>query len=162
VSASTTPTDPWTQFALAVFRANALIVDAGNDIVEPIGQTSARWQILGRVHEPRTVATLAREIGHARQSVQRVADLLVDEGLVTYADHPTDRRTKLVELTPAGAEVMSSIYARQLVWSKGVMAKLDAEELAETTRALHAVSETLEASMAAHREESQHERRKTP
>lgn len=145
-----------------MFRANALIVDAGNGIVEPIGQTSARWQILGRVHEPRTVAALAREIGHARQSVQRVADLLVDAGLVTYADHPTDRRTKLVELTPAGAEVMSSIYGRQLAWSKGVMATLDGQELAETTRALHAISETLEASIAAHREESQHGRWKAP
>lgn len=160
MSGSATPTDLWTQFALAVFRANAAIVDAGNDIVEPIGQTSARWQVLGRVHEPQTVAALAREIGHARQSVQRVTDLLAEERLVTYADHPTDRRTKLVKLTPAGAETMSSIYARQLAWSQGAMAQLDADELASTTRALHAVSGTLEALIAAHRNPNDHERRK--
>lgn len=146
------PTDPWTPFALAVFRTNALINEAGDDIVEPIGQSSARWQILGRVHEPRTVSALAREIGHARQSVQRVTDILADERLVAYTTHPTDRRTKLVELMPAGAQVMSAIYARQIAWSQGVMAELNAEDLTEITDALHAISEVLAALTAAHRD----------
>ena len=142
------PSDAWTRFALAVFRANAAIVDVGNGIVEPIGQSSARWQVLGRVHEPQTVAALARAIGHARQSVQRVVDVLAGEGLVTFTDHPSDRRTKLVELTPAGADVMSRIYARQLQWSRALMPRLDEARLLRTTRALHAISETLEATTA--------------
>lgn len=162
MSLPATPADLWTQFALAVFRANAAIIDAGNDIVGPTGQTSARWQVLGRVHKPQTVAALAREIGHARQSVQRITDLLAEEHLVTYAEHPTDRRTKLVKLTPAGAETMSSIYALQLAWSKGVMARLDADELASTTQALHAVSGTLETLVAAHRDPDHHEQRNNP
>ena len=138
------PDDPWTTFALGVFRLHALIIRAGEDIAAPLGQTSARWQVLGRVHEPRTVADLARDIGHARQSVQRVADALATDGLVAYTGHPDDRRTKLVGLTPAGREVMSAIYKGQQHWARGVVTELDPGHLADTARTLTRISDVLE------------------
>ena len=93
--------------------------------------------MLGRVHEPQTVANIAREIGHARQGVQRIADALVREGLIAYTDHPTDRRTKLLELTPDGLAVLTAIYTRQVEWSNRVLANLDPEQL-------HAIADALE------------------
>ena len=128
---------------MSVFALNGLLIQAGEAITQPIGQSSARWQVLGRAHEPRTVAQMARELGHARQSVQRMADLLRREGLVAYTDHPTDRRTQLVELTPRGREILTAIYARQLEWSHQIMAKLDPERLVELADALEGVGRTL-------------------
>src|SRR3954470_24310102 len=96
------PDDTWSTFALSIFKLNGLLMRAGDGITHPLGQSSARWQVLGRVFEPQTVAQIARDMGHARQGVQRVADVLVKEGLIVYKDHPTDRRTKFLELTPQG------------------------------------------------------------
>lgn len=139
------PDDVWTKFALSIFKLNGLIVWAGEGITQPIGQSSARWQVLGRVAlEAQTVAQLARDIGHARQSVQRVADVLAQEGLVVYTDHPTDRRTKLVELTPQGMEVLTAIYLRQLEWSQRIMTKLNPQQLAEIAESLERIGQILE------------------
>jgi DNA-binding MarR family transcriptional regulator len=137
------PEDVWSRFALSIFKLNGLLIQAGESITQPIGQSSARWQVLGRVFEPQTVAEIAREIGHARQSVQRVADVLVEEGLIVYKPHPTDRRTKLLELTPQGQAVLSAIYQRQLEWSQQIMAKLDPVQLITIAQALEVIGQIL-------------------
>jgi DNA-binding MarR family transcriptional regulator len=141
------PEDAWTQFAMSVFRVNGLLIRAGEGITEPIGQSSARWQVLGRAFEPKTVANLAREIGHARQSVQRIADVLAAEGLVTYRDNPTDRRARLLELTSDGEEVLHAIYQRQVEWSLRIMRDLNPAHLVEIAEALEGVEHVLGAAV---------------
>jgi DNA-binding MarR family transcriptional regulator len=137
------PEDAWSQFVRAVFDVNGLINRAGEHISRPLGQSSARWHVLGRAFQPQTVAAMAAEMGHARQSVQRVADVLQREGLVAYRPHPTDRRTKVVELTPRGREVLSAIYQRQMAWSAEVTLQLSEATLRELTISLDEVSRTL-------------------
>jgi DNA-binding MarR family transcriptional regulator len=90
-----------------------------------------------------TVAEIAAEMGQARQSVQRVADLLHDEGLIDYRPHPTDRRTKLAELTPAGRDVLAEIYGRQVAWFTQVAQRLDEKALRELTASLRGIAEIL-------------------
>jgi len=119
------PDDVWSTFALSIFKLNGLLMRVGEDITQAIGQSSARWQVLGRAYEPQTVANMARDIGHTRQSVQRVADVLAREGLVVYKDNPADRRAQLLELTPQGLEVLTAIYIRQQEWSQRIMTKLN-------------------------------------
>src|SRR5260221_7866332 len=139
------PDDVWSKFALSIFKLNGLLILAGEGISQPIGQSSARWQVLGRVGlEPQTVATMARDMGHARQGVQRVADVLVKEGLIVYKDHPTDRRTKLLELTPQGMEVLTAIYLRQVEWSQYIMTQLNPEQLVAVADALEGIGQILE------------------
>jgi DNA-binding MarR family transcriptional regulator len=137
------PGDVWSQFVLAVFRINGLINRAGEGISRPLGQSAARWHVLGRAFQPQTVAAMAADMGQARQSVQRVADVLQQEGLVAYRSHPTDRRTKLVELTPQGRAVLDAIYQRQLAWSADVTRHLGEAELQALTARLDDVSHTL-------------------
>jgi DNA-binding MarR family transcriptional regulator len=133
--------DAWTRFAESVFRVNGLLMNAGEAITRPVGQSSARWQVLGGVgYGPRTVADIAKSIGHARQSVQRIADVLANEGLVAFRDNPGDRRTFLVELTPAGLEVLTAIYDRQVKWSERITSKLSVEQLDALATALHEVA----------------------
>ena len=138
------PDDAWSKFALTIFEINGLLMRAGDGITQSIGQSSARWQVLGRVFEPQTVAKMARDMGHARQGVQRVADVLVKEGLAVYKDHPTDRRTKLLELTPQGMEVLTAIYVRQVEWSQRIMTKLNPEQVAMVADALEDIGQILE------------------
>ena len=139
------PDDPLSRFSLSIFRLNGLLMWNGDRITGSIGQSSARWQVLGRVgYQPQTVAQMARDMGHARQSVQRLADVLAKEGLVVYKDNPADQRTRLLELTPQGAEILSEIYAQSKAWSRHMLTKLDAMQLAEISDALDKVAHILE------------------
>lgn len=133
---------------MSVFRLNGLLVEAGEGITGPLGETSARWQIIGRVaFESKTVAQLAREIGHARQSVQRVADQLADDGLITYRPHPNDGRTKLVEITTSGTSTLRQIYERQLAWSERVVAQLSTPQLERLVTGLDRISDVVAADL---------------
>lgn len=146
------PNDPLSRFSLAIFRVNGLLMRSGDRITHSIGQSSARWQLLGRIgYRPQTVAQMARDMGHARQSVQRVADVLAQEGLVRYIDNPKDRRTQLLELTPQGTEVLAAIYALNDSWSRYIMTKLDPEQLGQIADALESIAQVLEAEEKANR-----------
>lgn len=106
-----------TSLMLEVFRVNGDLLSEGNRLTRSVGQTSARWQVLGAIRAPQTVASIARQRGLARQSVQRTADLLAADGLVEYVDNPAHRRAKLVRLTPLGAEVLEEITRAQISWA---------------------------------------------
>jgi DNA-binding MarR family transcriptional regulator len=139
------PDDAWSRFAMSIFYINGLLMRAGDSITQPIGQSSARWQVLGRIgYGSQTVANMARDIGHARQSVQRVADVLEKEGLVVYMDNPTDRRTRLLELTPEGKAALMAIYLRQLEWSQRIMTNLNPKQLVEIADALESIGKIVE------------------
>ena len=125
-----TPTaEALTQLILEVFRVNGDLLAAGNRITKPAGQTSARWQVLGALRNgPLTVAAIAREMGLARQSVQRTTDLLAEEAVVEFLDNPAHRRAKLVRLTSQGQEVLGEISRRQVAWTNGLAEALPVGE----------------------------------
>jgi DNA-binding MarR family transcriptional regulator len=114
----TTSAEALTELILEVFRVNGDLLAAGNGITRPFGQTSARWQVLGAIRDtPQPVAGIARDMGLARQSVQRTADLLAAEGVVEYLDNPAHRRAKLVRLTPHGQRLLTAISSPQTAWA---------------------------------------------
>jgi DNA-binding MarR family transcriptional regulator len=90
---------------------------------------------------PRSVASAARRLGLARQSVQRVVNDLIERGLAISAPDPHDARAPLLELTPAGRDLVTQLFARSeadredLVATAGLSAQalLDAKS---TVRAL--------------------------
>ena len=96
--------------ALAVFAANGRLVSAGNGLVAHLGLTSAWWQVLAALRYspvPLTVAAIARTMGLTRQAVQRIVDLLAQQGLVAFRPNPQHRRAKLVQLTAAGIDAVA-------------------------------------------------------
>jgi DNA-binding MarR family transcriptional regulator len=96
--------------ALAVFRLNGQFLSVAERLAAPAGLTAARWQVLGAVlYEPLPVAGIARAMGITRQSVQRIADLLVEHGLAAYLPNPAHRRAKLLTPTPAGRDAVTRI-----------------------------------------------------
>jgi DNA-binding MarR family transcriptional regulator len=123
-----------------VFRLNGLLAAEGDALARPAGQTSARWQLLAMVeHEPATVARTARTLGLARQSVQRVADVLAGEGLVAYRDNPSHRRARLVALTDDGRRALTSIQAAQRPWADGIGSTVGVRDLLKATAVLDQV-----------------------
>ncbi|MER9631962.1 MarR family transcriptional regulator [Mesorhizobium sp. M0296] len=135
-----------TELVLAVFRMNGSFLDAADRLAAPIGLTAARWQVLGAVlNEPKSVADIARDMGLARQSVQRLADILAAEGLAAYADNPAHRRAKLLSITDAGRAAVKNIGTRQHVWANRVSEGMDADALKASLDLLRTLTERVEA-----------------
>ena len=104
-----------------VMQLNGLLTAAGDALAAPAGQTSARWQVLAAVEEaPLSVAQIARAMNLTRQSVQRVADLLVEDGLTAYEDNPAHARAKLLRRTAKGRKALQTIQAGQKVWANAL------------------------------------------
>jgi DNA-binding MarR family transcriptional regulator len=137
-SESRTPAgDALTTLLLQVIRLNRLFTDAGEAIAKPAGQTLARWLVLDAVNEqPATVAQIARNLRLTRQSVQRLADLLVRDGLAVYQDNPRHRRAKLLRITRSGRAALGKIEAAQRTWADALAAEIGEAELRRTSRAL--------------------------
>ncbi|MGH6990613.1 MAG: MarR family winged helix-turn-helix transcriptional regulator, partial [Stellaceae bacterium] len=75
----------------------------GEAIAAAIGQSQARWQVLSAASgEPLTVPQIARRLGVTRQAVQRIADLLVADGLARYVANPDHKASLHLILTDAG------------------------------------------------------------
>ena len=127
-----------------VFRLNGLLAAEGDALARPAGQTTARWQLLAMIeHEPATVARTARTLGLARQSVQRVADVLEAEGLVAYLDNPGHRRARLVSLTEDGRGALAAIQAAQRPWADALGAAVGARDLRQAGAVLDRVIQAL-------------------
>ena len=137
----------FTRLILEVFQVNGRLLAAGDALTRPVGQTSARWQVLGALEEHgRTVADIARRMGLARQSVQRTADLLEADGLVSYADNPAHQRAKLAELTPRGHAALGAITTRQVEWANRIASRLAENDLERAIHTLQQVRHAIETS----------------
>lgn len=99
-------------------------------MAEPAGQTSARWRVLAAIEDARlTVPQVARAWWLSRQSVQRVADNLVEEGLAVYDDNPGHRRSKLLRITARGRSALRRIREAQRTWANELGAQIGETDL---------------------------------
>jgi DNA-binding MarR family transcriptional regulator len=118
---------------------------AGEALAKPAGQTLARWLLLESIDTaPATVAQIARAMHFARQSVQRLADVLVRDGFAVYQDNPAHRRAKLLAITPRGRSALRTIQAAQAAWSDRMGAELGEAELRRASAVLERVLQILQ------------------
>jgi DNA-binding MarR family transcriptional regulator len=132
--------------AIAVLGTNGRLVEAGNAVVQPIGLTTAWWQVLGALGyapAPLPVAHIARNMGLTRQAVQRVVNLLVERGLVEFQANPHHLRAKLVVLTEAGHKALSSAEAAVAPLDQKILDRIGPERLALATSVLHEMNDAL-------------------
>ncbi|GAA4484077.1 helix-turn-helix domain-containing protein [Microbacterium panaciterrae] len=110
--------EAFTSFVVEVAALGHFMTAAGEAIARHGGLTLARWVVLDAVAEqPQTVAQVGRLRGMARQPVQRVADLLAEEGLAEFNENPRHRRAKLLAPTARGRQVLGTINAYQAAWA---------------------------------------------
>jgi DNA-binding MarR family transcriptional regulator len=122
----------FTALVLETFRLDARLLAAGDQLTKGVGLTSARWQVMAALRkapEPVTVATLARQMGLQRQSVQRTVDVLVAERLAAFIDNPRHVRAKLAVLTPKGRATLKRSHPLQVEWSNRIAKGIAADQL---------------------------------
>jgi len=141
--------DALTELVLKVFRLNGRFLDAADDITAGTGLTAARWGVLGAVlRQPLSVAGIARSMGLTRQSVQRLADALVEEGLCAYQDNPAHLRAKLLAPTQRGRAAIDRVCPIQQAWANRVGAAVGDEALRAAIATVDAVLAALAAPTA--------------
>jgi DNA-binding MarR family transcriptional regulator len=97
--------DAVTALVLSVFRAHGALIAFGDELVLPLGLSSARWQVLGAIalaERPLTVPAIARSMGLSRQAVQKQVDQMLEQELVRLEANLKHRRSPLVALTTLG------------------------------------------------------------
>jgi DNA-binding MarR family transcriptional regulator len=76
-----------------------------------LGTTVARWHVLSVLsEEPATLPYVADRLGQARQSVQRVANDLVDDGSLRRLPNPAHARSPLYEITASGTRLLERLW----------------------------------------------------
>ncbi len=112
-----------TRLTLTVFRLNGLLLHWGDRLVEPLGLTSARWQVLGAIAlagVPLTAPRIGEAMGVTRQGAQKQLNVLAEQGLVEARPNPAHRRSPHYILTPQGlalyrqAEALWAVQAADL------------------------------------------------
>lgn len=88
------------------------------------GLSQTKLVVLGRLDlaGPATATALAESERIQPQSMTRAIADLVGQGLVARRPHPTDRRQVLLELTPAGAELIATDRRGRDEWLATAMA----------------------------------------
>jgi len=128
-----------TELILETFRLHGALLAAGDRLTSPAGLTSARWQVLSsvaRATHPAPVAHVARDMGLTRQAVQRIADHLVADGLLSYRDNPHHKRAALVVITASGRTAFEAVTARQVPWVNALARGVAHDEIAAATDVL--------------------------
>jgi DNA-binding MarR family transcriptional regulator len=132
--------DALTDLVMQVVRLIRDFTAAGEALARPAGQTLARWLVLEAVQDqPATVAQIARDMHLARQGVQRLADVLVRDGLAVYEPNPAHRRAKLLRLTTEGRSALRTVQAAQRAWADALGAELGETDLRQASAVLDRV-----------------------
>lgn len=132
--------------ALGVFGLNGRFLTLSEELARPAGLTAAWWQVLGAVlQEPLPVAGIARVMGITRQSVQRIADLLVAKRLAEYVPNPAHRRAKLLRPTEEGRAAVARITPDHAALAGRLAEELGEAAFAETVRVLDRLTAALDA-----------------
>ncbi len=106
-------------------------------MTETLGLTSARWKVIGVIalsNAGLTVPGIARVLGQSRQAVQRLTDVMVQDGLVAYHENPKHKRSVLVTLTETGKEAYHQLREVQDPWAIRNTEDIPTEELETALR----------------------------
>lgn len=135
--------------ALTVFRLNGQFLTIGDGLSAPAGISVAWWQVMAAVQDqPQPVAGIARAMGITRQSVQRIADLLVGKGMCEYRPNPAHKRAKLVAMTEEGIAAVRRIDPQHASMAHRLAEALGPAEFAATVATLTRLAATLDTIIA--------------
>lgn len=135
---------------IETFRFNGRLLNAGDALMQDLGLTSARWQVLGAVAmspTPLPVAHIARNMGVTRQGVQRIANELSREGVLEFAVNPHHQRAHLVILTERGRSLWEEAMRRHGPWARSLARGVSVGDLRAAADLLRLLRERLESSV---------------
>ena len=137
-----------TEIMLAIFRVNGRLLERGDQLVEPLNLSSARWQVLGAVAlagKPLSAPQIAEAMGITRQGAQKQLNKLALDGFFEQCLNPRHQRSPLYALTELGSRAFAEAMALEAVWADGLVAGDSLEALNQTLKTLNGLYDRLNA-----------------
>jgi DNA-binding MarR family transcriptional regulator len=128
--------------ATSVMRAQQIVLSAVDGALRPFGLTFARFEALTLLSFTKEGRLPMGKIGQRLMihptSVTNVIDRLAADGLVERVPHPSDRRTTLAQLTPAGRALVlkATKVVNAIEFGLGGMTVEEMDDLAGLVRSL--------------------------
>ncbi|QKJ18018.1 MarR family winged helix-turn-helix transcriptional regulator [Microbacterium hominis] len=107
--------------------------------------SAARMGVLWTVHHAGPVAqhAIAETLNVSARNITALVDALEDAGYVTRVAHPTDRRARLVALTPVGEKVMERTVREHAALNATLLDAVPASDRDRVASAVAAIAERL-------------------
>lgn len=107
------------------------------------GVTVAEWTFLRALYDIEATApsALASRMGITRGAISKLADRLIEKGLVARIDDPDDRRAQSLSLTPTGQQKVPVLAALADINDAEYFGVLSAEERASLDHLLKRLAE---------------------
>jgi DNA-binding MarR family transcriptional regulator len=112
-------------------------------VMAPFGITGGQarmLRVLGRVEVALRIGDLASRLEIVPRSATTNVDALEAAGLVQRRPDPQDRRSVLVDVTPAGRELLERMHQARRESAEAMFAKLDADERVQLLALLTALN----------------------
>ncbi len=106
----------------------------------PLNRSRPCLRTLDHADRSLRLSELANQLGIVPRSATSVVDDLEAAGLVARKPDPNDRRATLVDLTPAGADVLSTIRRSRRDAMVALIERLNPREQADLLRLLSRLS----------------------
>jgi DNA-binding MarR family transcriptional regulator len=114
--------------------------------LQEVGISFTQLKCLGLLSEagtPMPLGDIAHELALSPAAVSRAVDGLVQRGELTRAEDPSDRRSKIVSLSPRGRSTYERIMDVRLAGVKRFIEELEPHERDAFGAALHPIVERL-------------------
>jgi DNA-binding MarR family transcriptional regulator len=137
-----------TAAALAVLRTSSRLLEELAPAFAAHGTTASRFDLLdalARAGRPVRPAELRSQLHLPAQTLTGVIDQLEAQGLVSRSPNPADRRSILVEITPAGRAAVDRICVPLVEIEEDCMASLSPAERGQLAELLGKVQSRIEA-----------------
>ncbi|MFE4499829.1 MarR family winged helix-turn-helix transcriptional regulator [Rhodococcus sp. NPDC056743] len=135
--------EPRADLLMLLMRSASALAEQINDAVAEHGHPTLRpahGLVFQRVSgDGATVSEIATYLGITKQSAAVIVDELVASGYVSKRPHPHDRRSQLVRLTSAGADVTAAATDATLSQWNAASTTLGADTMASLVRALEEI-----------------------
>lgn len=103
--------------------------------------TQAFMLMLTSHEERRTMHSFCEILGCDASNITGIVDGLERKGLVTRAEHPTDRRIKVLDLLPKGVQIRNDILNKLSDRNTSyVLSQLTADEVSQFTRLIQKIT----------------------
>lgn len=106
-----------------------------------VRERGLRMSAIGALHHLKMggkvgVSDLGEHLGVSNPAASQMLDRLVEEGMITRAEDPNDRRMKRITITAAGSKILDDAVKARFNWLKDLGEKLTEEEKEQLSAAM--------------------------
>ena len=134
-----------TETVMNTIRTADMLLERIGRLLRPLNVSPAGGPVLGLLRDrgPLPPSEISDRMVVTRATVTGVIDSLERRGFVQRVANPADRRSVLIEITPAGLDVLTQVRALVHREEKAWMAVLTDEELRDHLDRLHRIQDGL-------------------